>query len=66
MLISPIKRIQYDPSNKEHRKAYFHFLSTGKWIKHFNIKFPFEELPHQLAQETLKYYNELENRAVSA
>lgn len=66
MLVSPIKRVEYDPSNKEHRNAYFYFLKTGKWIKHFNIKFPFEELPYQLAQATLDYYNDLENRAVRA
>lgn len=66
MLISPIQRIDYDPSNKSHRDAYFHFLKTGKWIKHFNIKFPFEELPHQLAISTLMYFDDKENRAVSA
>lgn len=45
MLVSPIKRVEYDPSNKEHRNAYFHFLSTGKWIKHFNIKFHSRNYP---------------------
>lgn len=58
MLISPIQRIDYDPSNKAHRDAYFNFLKTGKWTKHFNIKFPNVELPHQLAMSTLKYFSE--------
>lgn len=53
---SPIQRIEYDASNKEHREALFNFLDKGRWDKHFVLKTPYVELPYQLYVETLNYY----------
>lgn len=53
---SPIQRIDFDATNKEHREALFTFLENGKWTKFFNLKTPYTELPYQLYLETLQYY----------
>lgn len=53
---SPIQRIEFNASNKEHRDALFTFLDKGRWVKHFELKTPYIELPYQLYVETLQYY----------
>lgn len=59
---SPITRIDYNPSVKEHRDSLFLFLKEGRWTNHFNIKFPYKELPYQLFLETLDYYRSQEKQ----
>lgn len=53
---SPIQRIDFDASNKEHRESLFTFMEQGRWTKHFNLKMPYCELPYQLYLETLQFY----------
>lgn len=54
---SPIQRIDFDPSIKEHRDALLKFINEGKWDLHFNLKYPYKELPYQLYIELIKYYH---------
>lgn len=55
-----IKREDFDPTNSEHRKALFTFISESRWIKHFNLHKPYLEIPHQCMIETLQYYADQE------
>jgi len=64
-MILNIKRVKYDAANEEHRNAYFNFLNTGRWCKHFEVEYPYVELPAQLAQQTLRFYRDRETRLVS-
>lgn len=59
-MISKIVRVDYDPTNKQHRDALFKFIDEAKWDNYFNLKHPYKELPYQLYLQTLQYYRKQE------
>lgn len=51
-----IKRVAFDVSKFEHRKAVADFNSKGKWNIHFEVPRDCNNLPYKLMVETLNYY----------
>lgn len=57
---SPIKRVEFDVTNEQHRAAYFHLLNYRKWIMHFELEEPWLELPAMIERKLLNYYYHFE------
>jgi hypothetical protein len=60
---TPIERIEFDPSNPEHRKVFREFIKNKRWTMHFKLHSPWIELPAMISERLLLWYMETENAA---
>lgn len=56
-----IQRVDFNPSDREHRQALYTFISESRWTKHFNLYKPYLEIPHQCMIQTLEYFAKHDN-----
>ncbi len=61
-----IKRVPFDAANKDHRKAVYNFIKKGKWDIYFEIPKNCQNLPYTLMEDTLHYFDKVENAAIKA
>jgi hypothetical protein len=52
-------QVDFDPANKQHRKAYCNFVQSGKWgedAPKFFVDFPHTNLKDMLSAKVSAYY----------
>lgn len=64
LLSAKIQRHEFDANCAEDRAVYYHFSQTGKWMKHFEFKFPDRSAVAMCQRKLIDYA--LRNEAVAS
>jgi hypothetical protein len=64
LLSAKIERFPFDANNAADRAVYYHFSQTGKWMKHFEFKFPDRSAVAMCQRKLIEYA--LRNEAATA
>lgn len=59
-----IRRVPFKVEDREHRKAVYDFIKTGKWNIHFEIPQGCKNMPYTLMEKVLMYFDSCEAMCV--
>lgn len=55
LVLVPVSRVSFDPSNQKHRLSFVTFQRTGKWTIQFNVEWPYVTVPQTVLNKIAEW-----------